>query len=111
MKGLLLIDSNVLLDVITDDPVWGHWSSEILVESQTEHRLAINPVIYTEVSIRFSRIEELEIILPPVFFERLPIPYEAAFLAGKCFMKYRERGGSKTNVLPDFLKCGIAACR
>jgi predicted nucleic acid-binding protein len=103
MKDLLLIDSNVLLDVITDDPIWGNWSSETLIKSYSEHNLAINPVIYAEVSIRFSTIEELEEILPIEFFERLPIPYEAAFLAGKCYMKYKERGGLKTNVLPDFL--------
>jgi len=103
MRPVVLVDSNVLLDIITADPVWGSWAADILVELFDEYRLAINPVIYSEVSIRFSTMEELEESIPPGFFERLPVPYEAAFLAGKCYMKYKERGGLKTSVLPDFL--------
>jgi predicted nucleic acid-binding protein len=103
MKRFSLVDSNVILDVITDDPILGRWSSETLVAYRHKYEIAINPVIYAEVSIRFSTAEELEEILPINFFKRLPIPYEAAFLAGKCYMKYKERGGLKTNVLPDFL--------
>jgi len=64
--------------------------------------LCINPIIYAEVSIRFARIEELNDVLPEELFERLPVPYEAAFLAGKCFAEYRKRGGAKSSTLPDF---------
>ena len=103
MRDFVLIDSNVLLDVITDDPVWGAWASDALAEASRAFAPAINPVIYAEVSIRFSTIEELEEILSPAFFERLHIPWEAAFLAGKCFVKYKKQGGAKTSPLPDFL--------
>ena len=103
MKNPVLVDSNVLLDIITADPVWETWASDTLIKLLYEYKLVINPVIYAEVSIRFSTIEELEEAIPPSFFVRLPVPYEAAFLAGKCFMKYKERGGIKTSVLPDFL--------
>jgi predicted nucleic acid-binding protein len=103
MKDMLLIDSDVLLDVITDDPVWGDRSSKTLIEAHAGHRLAINPVIYAEVAVKFTTAEELEEALPPGFFEKLPVPYEAAFLAGKCHMKYMERGGAKANALRDFL--------
>ena len=103
MQNTVLVDSNVLLDVITADPVWGSWASDTLIRLFDKYKFAINPVIYAETSIRFSAIEELEEVLSPKFFERLPIPYEAAFLAGKCYVKYKERGGLKTSVLPDFL--------
>ena len=103
MQSMVLVDSNVLLDVITADPVWGNWASDTLVRLFDEHKLAINSIIYAETSIRFSTVEELDEALSPKFFERLSIPYEAAFLAGKCYMKYKERGGFKTSVLPDFL--------
>jgi len=76
------------------------WSSGILRE-QDKNVVCINPVIYAEVSIRFARIEELEKALPDLF-ERLPVPYEAAFLAGKCFLDYRKRGGKRESTLQDF---------
>lgn len=103
MKPLVLVDSNVLLDVITEDPVWGIWASETITQLFDEYKLAINPIIYAEVSIRFSTIDELEEAIPSSFFTKLHVPYEAAFLAGKCYKKYKERGGLKTSVLPDFL--------
>ena len=103
MQSTVLVDSNVLLDVITDDPVWGNWASVTLIKLFNEYKLAINPIIYAEVSIRFSTIEELEETISQIFFKRLSVPYEAAFLAGKCYMEYKERGGLKTSVLPDFL--------
>ena len=109
MQPTVLVDSNVLLDVITEDPVWGNWASDTLIRLFDDYRLAINPVIYAETSIKFSAIEELEETLPLYFFERLPVPYEAAFLAGKCYVKYKELGGLKTSVLPDFL-IGAHAC-
>jgi hypothetical protein len=97
-----LVDSNVILDVLTEDPRWFKWSSSALEQCANAGRLFINPVIYSEVSMGFKRIEELEAALPCEFFERLPIPFEAAFLAGKAFLAYRRKGGPRTSVLPDF---------
>jgi predicted nucleic acid-binding protein len=101
MKGVL-VDSNVLLDIFTEDPRWYDWSAGKLAECAEEHGLIINPVIYSEISIGFARIEELEDALPHRMFRRQNIPLEAAFLAGKCFMQYRRRGGHKNAPLPDF---------
>jgi predicted nucleic acid-binding protein len=100
--SVVLVDSNVLLDVLTEDTRWYQWSAEAL-EEQAEHALlAINPIIYAEVSIRFTRIEELEEALPHAFFRRDTLPWEAAFLAGKCFVRYRRDGGMRRSPLPDF---------
>ena len=98
----VLVDSNVLLDIITDDAHWFEWSSAALERCAEENILCINPVIYAEVSIRFDQIEDLEAALPGDLIERLPLPYEAAFLAGKCFLAYRRRGGRRLSPLPDF---------
>ena len=98
----VLVDSNVLLDVLTEDAQWYPWSSSALATQAEEHTLAINPIIYAEVSVRFGRIEDLEAALPADLVERLPLPWEAAFLAGKCFLKYRRRGGRRQSTLPDF---------
>jgi predicted nucleic acid-binding protein len=98
----VLVDSNVLLDLLTEDKQWFGWSSEALEESAESGRLVINPVIYAEVSVRFSRIEDVEEALPKTMFDREAIAYEAAFLAGKVFMTYRRRGGAKLSPLPDF---------
>jgi predicted nucleic acid-binding protein len=98
----VLVDSNVLLDVATGDPAWAGWSSNALEEAANEAPLVINPLIYAEVSIRFSRIEELEAAIPSDLFRREALPFEAAFLAGKAFMKYRRRGGARPSPLPDF---------
>lgn len=98
----MLVDSNVILDVATEDPVWFSWSSDALTAWGERDLLVINPVIYAEVSIGYDRIEELESVLPRSCFRRDPIPWEAAFLAGKCFLKYRRRGGEKRSPLPDF---------
>jgi predicted nucleic acid-binding protein len=97
-----LVDSNVILDLVTDDPEWGQWSTEALSQAADESALAINPLIYAEVSIGFTTVEELEEILPPGEFVRLSLPYEAAFLAGKAFLSYRRRGGRRTAPLADF---------
>ncbi len=101
MTGIL-VDSNVLLDVATNDPAWGEWSSHALLTAANEAPLMINALIYSEVSIGYHRIEELEAALPVGIFRREPLPYEAAFLAGKAFLKYRRRGGVKSSPLPDF---------
>lgn len=88
--------------MLTGDPRWSTWSEQALAECAERHALAINPLIYAEVSIRFDRIEELEAALPAEDFLRLPLPWEAAFLAGKCFVRYRRRSGRRTSPLPDF---------
>ena len=98
----ILVDSNVILDILTEDKNWFSWSSETLMKYADESPLAINPIIYAEVSIRFERIEELETALGPRFFAKLDLPWEAAFLAGKCFLKYRRTTGSRRSPLPDF---------
>ncbi len=98
----VLVDSNVILDIFTEDPKWFSWSSRTLAECAEKDLLIINPIIYAEVSIRFERIEELEEALPPEFFIREELPWEAAFLAGKCFLLYKRRKGKKTSPLPDF---------
>jgi predicted nucleic acid-binding protein len=98
----VLVDSNVLLDVMTQDPRWFAWSSAALGRVADTSRLVINPIVYGEVSIRYTRIEELDAALPRESFDREPIPYEAAFLAGKAHRAYKDRGGVKLSPLPDF---------
>jgi predicted nucleic acid-binding protein len=97
----ILVDSNVLLDVMTEDTRWFAWSAGALARAADESLLVINPIVYAEVSVRFARIEELEEALPPIL-HRLALPWEAAFLAGKSFVQYRRRGGRKRAPLPDF---------
>ncbi len=97
-----LVDSNILLDVLTEDPVWFGWSSTALESRAETSVLVIDPIIYAEVSIRFERIEDLEEALPENLFRRDSLPWEAAFLAGKCFTRYRRRGGVRQSPLPDF---------
>ena len=99
---ITLVDSNVILDLVTDDPKWGAWSAERLSKAADESTLAINPLIFAEISIGFATVEELEQLLPPEEFDRLELPYEAAFLAGKAFLSYRRRGGRKSAPLADF---------
>lgn len=108
---VVLVDSNVLLDVLTEDPTWYAWSANAVEEQSEQAVLAINPIIYAEVSIRFSRIEDLEDALPPTMLERAALPWEAAFLAGKCFVRYRRRGGARRSPLPDFYIGAHAAVR
>jgi predicted nucleic acid-binding protein len=98
----VLIDANVLLDIMTEDAHWFAWSAGAIERAADRYRLVINPIIYAEASIRYSRIEELDIALPKIMFDREAIPFEAAFLAGKSFVIYRRRGGTKPSPLPDF---------
>ncbi|WP_430420197.1 type II toxin-antitoxin system VapC family toxin [Phenylobacterium sp.] len=99
----VMVDSNVLIDIISDDPTWGAWSAGRLADAAETGRLIINAIIYAEVSTRFSRIEDVERALPRDMLDREAIPYEAAFLAAKAFVAYRRRGGARTAPLPDFL--------
>ncbi|MGI9016934.1 MAG: type II toxin-antitoxin system VapC family toxin [Euzebya sp.] len=97
-----LVDSNVLLDVLTEDGTWLGWSSDALIEAAETGPLFINPIIYGEVSIRFSQIEDLDDALPPADYRRLALPWESAFLAGKVFLDYRRNKGMRSTALPDF---------
>ena len=101
MNGIL-VDSCVLLDLFTDDPDWAGWSEKILGQYGQTNTLYINSIIYTEVSIGFNRIEELEAALEQAGIKVLEIPREAMFLAGKVFLKYRKAKGTKHSTLPDF---------
>lgn len=101
MSGVL-VDANVILDVFLDDPNWADWSEATLNEYSQAGELYINSIIYTEISIGFGRIEELEDALQIAAFGMLPLPKEALFLAGKSFLQYRKKKGSKTSPLPDF---------
>ena len=97
-----LVDSNVLLDVLTEDDEWFDWSADRLEAAASTGGIIINPIIYAEVSPRFERIEELDEALPAEYYRRVPLPWEAAFLAGQCFIKYRRQGGARRSPMPDF---------
>ena len=97
-----LVDSNVLLDVLTEDVSWFDWSSMMLEQAAEGGRLVINPLVYAEVSLGFERIEELDAALPAEHFAREPLPWESAFLAARAFLKYQRGGGTRVHPLPDF---------
>jgi predicted nucleic acid-binding protein len=97
-----LVDSNVLVDVLTDDDEWSDWSSSMLAEAADSGPLAINPIIYAEVSVAYNRIEDLDALLPADYYIRTTLPWEAAFLAGKAFVRYKRRRGTRRSPLPDF---------
>ena len=98
----VLVDSNVLLDVATNDPEWAEWSADALSRTADNAILVINPLVYAAVSIGFDAIEDLEAALPIDLYRREDLPYEAGYLAGKCFLRYRRAGGLKRSPLPDF---------
>lgn len=95
-----LVDTDVLLDIITRDKSWCLWSERALRKAAEHSTLAINPIIFAEVSMKFSRIEDADAAL--VDFVREPLPYEAGFLTGKAFLAYKKRGGAKRSPMPDF---------
>ncbi len=97
-----LIDSNVLLDVATDDPEWSEWSGRTLARALDQGDVVINPLVYSEVSTGFERIEDLDDALPASMFRREALPFPAGFVAGKAFLAYRRRGGARSSPLPDF---------
>jgi predicted nucleic acid-binding protein len=101
MPGVL-VDTSVVLDIITQDEQWLDWSAAALERAAASSRLVINPIIYAEISMGYNLIEELESAVPATWLERRPLPWEAAFLAGKCFLQYRKRGGIRVSPLPDF---------
>jgi predicted nucleic acid-binding protein len=97
-----LVDSNVLLDVLTEDDDWVDWSASMLEKAAEGGRVVINPLVYAEVSLGFDRIEELDAALPPEHFAREALPWAAAFLAARAFLKYKRGGGARIHPLPDF---------
>ena len=98
----VLVDANVLLDIFTNDAIWFDGSARALADCAASSQPCVNPLIYAEVSVGFERIEELDAVLPPGDFTRLPLPWEAGFLAGKVFLRYRRAGGVRHSPLPDF---------
>lgn len=97
-----LVDSNVLLDIVTADQGWEPWSSSALANALDGGRVMLNPIVYAEVSVGFDRIEDLDDAFPASQLLREPLPYPAGFLAGKAFLAYRRNGGSRPTPLPDF---------
>jgi len=96
------VDSNILMDVASNDPHWATWSRQALAECAEHSSLIINPIIYAEVSIGYLTIEALNTALPRDVYQREPLPWEAGFLAGKCYLSYRRHGGPRNSPLPDF---------
>jgi len=101
MNGIL-IDSCVLLDLFTDDPLWANWSERMLDTFSQTNTLYINTIVYTEISIGFAEIEVLDEAIEELGIKVLEIPREALFLTGKTFLKYRRNKGTKSAPLPDF---------
>ena len=99
---MLLVDTNVLIDVLQDDPEWADWSISQLRGQSKIKRLAINPIIYAELSLNFSTVEALDQTIEDLELTLIEVPRPALFLAGKAFVRYRRQGGTKGNVLADF---------
>ncbi|WP_334132524.1 type II toxin-antitoxin system VapC family toxin [Silanimonas lenta] len=99
---MTLVDTNVLLDLVTENPAWADWSQRQLEAAAVRGPILINDVVYAELSVGFLRMEEVEEALTIAQVETTPIPREALFLAGKVFQRYRAGGGTRTGVLPDF---------
>ncbi|MBX5176169.1 type II toxin-antitoxin system VapC family toxin [Rhizobium lentis] len=99
---MTLVDTNVLLDLVTDDPEWSDWSIAQLEAASIEGPLLINDVVYAELAVRYDRIEALEAFVEQAALEMTQMPRSALFLAGKVFTQYRKAGGTRTGVLPDF---------
>jgi predicted nucleic acid-binding protein len=97
-----LVDSNVLIDILSEDDEWFDWSSSMLEAVAHRGVVVINPIVYAEVSLAFKRIEELDEALPRAYYQRVDLPWVAAFLAGHAFLKYRRAGGTRRSPLPDF---------
>jgi hypothetical protein len=97
-----LVDTNVLFDFLSQDEDWFDWAAAMISDAADRGEVVINPVIYAELSVRYDRIEDVEQAVPSTFFVRAALPWEAAFLAGKCFERYRRRGGTRRSPLPDF---------
>ena len=99
---MILVDTNVLVDIVTDDPLWAEWSQRQLTLAAARDDLAINDIIYAELSVRYATIEELDAMIREASLVSAVVPRLALFLAGKAFQRYRSAGGVRTGVLPDF---------
>ena len=99
---MIFVDSNVVLDILTADPIWSDWSQTALEHAASRDQLAINDVIYAELSVRYARIEDLDAVIEQLQLRVEPIPRTGLFLAGKVFQQYRASGGTRSGVLPDF---------
>lgn len=97
-----LVDSNVLMDLFTEDENWLDWSSSAIEDCADRGELVINPIIYAEVSLQFDSIEDLDEALPAAYYRRAELPWEAGFLAGRAFVAYRRAGGVRRSPMPDF---------
>jgi len=106
----MLVDTNILVDVLENDPDWADWSVAQLQAQSKVHRLVINPIIYSELSLTFSSVEDLDEVLDGLKLPVLEMPRPALFLAGKAFVQYRRSGGAKNNVLGDFFYRGACCC-
>jgi predicted nucleic acid-binding protein len=98
---MILVDSNIIIDLLTQDPNWQSWSAAALRDAADQDEVAINPIIYAEIAAGFATMTELDLHVGGAF-RRLPLPYEAGFVAGRAFVEYRRRGGVRTSPLPDF---------
>ncbi len=101
MSGVL-VDSNIIIDIVTENESWFKWSALQIEKLSEQYQLFINPIIYAEISIPFETIEEVETLIPENYFISLPITKEVCFLSGKAFRTYRKNGGTKKSPLPDF---------
>lgn len=110
-RPVTLVDSSVILDVVTEDARWIEWSAAALARARDAGDLVINPIVYAEISTGFERIEDLDGAVPEAEFGREALPYEAGFLAAKAFVAYRRRGGARRSPLPDFFIGAHAAIR
>jgi predicted nucleic acid-binding protein len=99
---MILVDSNVIIDVLTQDPSWQAWSDAALSDAADRDEVAINPIIYAEIASGFATMSDLDSHLGADVFRRLALPYEAGFVAGRAFVEYRRRGGVRASPLPDF---------
>jgi predicted nucleic acid-binding protein len=99
---MILVDSNIIIDLLTQDPNWQSWSAAALRDAADQDDVAINPIIYAEIAAGFATMTELDLHVGGGAFRRLPLPYEAGFVAGRAFVEYRRRGGVRTSPLPDF---------
>jgi predicted nucleic acid-binding protein len=99
---VILVDSNVIIDVLTKDPLWRAWSESALSDAADRDEVAINAIIYAEIASGFATMQDLDRHLGAEAFRRLALPYEAGFVAGRAFVEYRRRGGVRTSPLPDF---------
>jgi predicted nucleic acid-binding protein len=111
VQDVTLVDANVLIDVATSDPVWSAWSEKALARAGDDGWLVINPIVYSELSVAYALIEEVDAVAPRDVFRREPLPYQAAFLAGKAYLNYRRHGGARRSPLPDFYIGAHAAVR